>query len=126
MRKVKRRRGGSIVVSLAFAALLGSGTYALTAANTVPGTKAGDGAGTVSGYTVSAIKYTLNSSNPRNADSVSFTLDSAPAVGSSLRAQLTDGGAWHTCTNSGASVTCAITGGVALTSIDQLRVVAAD
>ncbi len=126
MRHIRRRRGRSIVASLAFAALLGSGTYAMTAANTVPATKAGDGTGAVSGYGVSAIKYNLNASNPSSADTVTFTLDSTPVAGSSLKAQVASGGAWYNCINSGANATCTLTGGVAVTSIGQLRVVAAD
>jgi hypothetical protein len=125
-RRHRRRKGGSIVLGMAFAALLASGSYALTAANTVPASKAGDGTGTVSGYAASAINYTLNASNPANADSVAFTLDSTPPAGSELKAQVISGGTWYDCTNTGASVACALTGGVAVTAVNQLRVIAAD
>lgn len=127
MKRVRRRRGGgSVLASLALVAVLGSGSYALTAANTVPATKAGDGTGTVSGYSASSVKYALNAANPSSADSVSFTLDSTPATGSTLKAQVISGGTWYSCTNSGASVTCTLTGGVAVSAVDQLRVIAAD
>ncbi len=124
--KIARRKGSSVVASLLFVAVLGSGSYALTAANTVTGSKAGDGTGTVTGYAVSAVKYTLDSTNPASAISVGFTLDSTPATGSTIKAQVVSGGTWFTCSNSTTTVTCPLTGGVAVTAINQLRVVAAD
>ena len=48
---------------------------AFAAGNTVPASKAGDGAGAISGYTVTNVKHTINASNPRNIDSVAFDLD---------------------------------------------------
>ena len=43
-------------------------TYAFADANTVPDTKAGDGSGTVSGYTVTGVVYNLNTTNPATLD----------------------------------------------------------
>ena len=106
-------------------AMVGAG-YAYTASNTVPNTNAGDGAGTITGYVVSSVKYNLNASNPQNLDSVTFNLDSTPAAGSTLKAQLASSGSWYSCTNVAAAVTCATTSPQAtVAAATQLRVVVA-
>ncbi len=69
----------------AVAMLLSGGAYAFTASNSVPATAAGNGSGTISGYAVSGVTYTLSTASPGTAASpvitgVSFTL--APATGS--------------------------------------------
>ncbi len=102
------------------------GTYAYTAANTVPATKAGDGSGAISGYVLSSIKYNLNGTSPQNIDSVTFNLDSTPATGSTIKAQLDAAGTWYTCTNVVAAVTCTTTSPQAtVAGATQLRVVIA-
>jgi hypothetical protein len=73
MPRVRRRT----ILVVAFAAALALATYAFTASNTVPGSKAGKGEGVISGYTVSNVAYTLATSNPANIDSVAFTLSGA-------------------------------------------------
>ena len=57
--------------------VLSMSIYAFAAANTVPASSAGDGSGAISGYTISAIHYGLNATNPGNVDSVTFTLSAA-------------------------------------------------
>ena len=58
MKNVLRPRSfGMLVIALILAASI----YGFAAANTVPGTSAGDGSGAISGYTVSNIVYGLNS-----------------------------------------------------------------
>jgi hypothetical protein len=100
--------------------------FAFTASNTVPDTKAGDGSGTITGFVVSSVHYTLNDDDPDLADAVSFTLDSAPIAGSTLQAQLVANGAWYTCTNTGTAVSCPTTSPQAtVVSADNLRVVVA-
>jgi hypothetical protein len=112
---------------LALSGAIVAGTYAFTAANTVPASKAGDGTGTVTGYTVSAIHYGLNATNPANVDGVTFTLDSAPVAGSTLRVQLAAAGSWYSCTNAGTAVSCTTTSPQAtVLGVTQLRVVVAD
>ncbi len=69
---------GRLAAVAVLASVLVAGTYAYTAANTVPDTKAGDGSGNVTGYVVSGVHYTLNATTLTNVDSVTFTLDSAP------------------------------------------------
>jgi hypothetical protein len=114
------------VVALVVVAL-SVGAFALTAANTVPDTKAGDGSGTITGYVATSVHYTLNGTDPSKLDSVAFTLDSTPVAGSTLKAQLVSGGNWYTCTNSGTSVTCATTSPQAtVLAANNLRVIIAD
>jgi hypothetical protein len=109
--------------------VLSMAIYGFAAANTVPASNAGDGSGTISGYTVSAIHYNLNATNPGVIDSVTFTLSSAPAAGSTLKIKLVAAGStWYTCSNTGANVTCnnGSTLGASVATADELRVVVAD
>jgi hypothetical protein len=99
--------------------------YAYAAANDVPETGAGDGAETISGYTITGVQYTLGA-DPSQISAVSFNI--APTAGADavrdVRVQLVGGGAWFNCDESGApAVTCAITG-VAVADADNFRVVA--
>lgn len=102
--------------------IISATAYAFAAANTVPATKAGDGSGTISGYTVSNIVYNLNATDPSTIDSVDFTL-SAAAVTAKIKL-VAAGSTWIDCTVvSGNDWTCDTTG-VAVSTIDQLRVIA--
>lgn len=114
-----------LVVPLAVAFVLSIATYALTASNTVPTSKAGTGATAVSGYTVSAVHYGLNATDPRNVDSVTFTLDTAPPAGATMKVKLNQAGpTFYSCTNSGANLTCATTSPQATAATaDELTVV---
>jgi hypothetical protein len=116
---------GRISTVLVLSGAIVAGTYAFTAANTVPATKAGDGQGAITGYIVSTVHYDLNAANPANIDQVTFTLDSTPAVGSTMTAQLVAGGTWYPCTNVVADVTCT-TAGATVLSAANLRVIVAD
>lgn len=105
--------------------ILTTATYALAGANTVPVSKAGDGSGVISGYTVSAIHYILNAV-PTTIDSVTFTLNPAPVSGSTMKIKLVSAGStWYSCTNVTTSVSC-VTSGASVTSANELRVVVAD
>jgi len=118
-----RRKRHRYLLAVAAAALVAPAAYAFTASNTVPGSNAGSGSGSISGYTVSNVSYTLNSSNPQNVDQVAFTI--SPATGT-VKAQLVSGGAWYSCVNSAGSVTCATTSPQATAAaVNQLTVVAA-
>jgi hypothetical protein len=121
MKNVLRPRSfGMLVIALILAASI----YGFAAANTVPGTSAGDGSGTISGYTVSNIVYGLNSDgDPSTIDSVSFTLS---AAASQAYVSFDGGTSWTSCTISGGtSVTCS---GLAesVSAAVSLRVVAAN
>jgi hypothetical protein len=110
-----------VIVVFAFATV----AYASAAANTVPTSKAGDGSAAVSGYTVSAVHYNLNAANPTTIDSVTFTLDTAPVAGGTLKIMLVSGGStWYSCTNVTTAVTCSTTGAPVSTA-NSLEVVAA-
>jgi len=96
--------------------------YAFAASNTVPATKAGDGTGVVSGYTVTSVVYTLNATDPTTLDLVSFDLG---AAATQVKAQLVSSGSWYTCTLDTGTVWECDTSGLTVSTIDQLRVVAA-
>lgn len=58
--------------------VLGAATYGFAAGNTINDAGlAGEGSGDVSGYTVTSVNYTLNSGDPTDFDTVTFTLDAA-------------------------------------------------
>lgn len=120
-----RNRGRKLAGTVLLTVLFAVAAYAFTATNTVPASKAGDGSGAISGYTVSSVAYTLRASDPSYIDKWSFTLDSAAGeVQSKLVAA------------SSAYVSCAIVGGTAVTcdpaaaaepavtAVDGLRVIA--
>lgn len=102
--------------------VIASSAYAFAAANTVPDTKAGDGAGAISGYTVSAVVYNLNASDPSSLDSVDFTLD---AAATNVQIKLVAAGStWYDCVVvTGNNWTCTTTGAT-VSSMDELTVVA--
>lgn len=113
---------------LALILFLAPAIYGFAAANVVPESGAGDGLGTISGYTISTIRYTLNATNPRNIDSVGFNI--APTAGASapttVTVQLNDAGSWFSCSNvSGNNWSCTLTGQTVLDA-SSLRVVAAE
>ncbi|MEJ5201982.1 MAG: hypothetical protein WHV66_07070 [Anaerolineales bacterium] len=108
-----------------FALILSALTFAYAAANTVPISSAGDGQATISGYTVSNIRYILNSTNPSVIDAVEFNLTGA-VTPTTVRIKLvSNGGAWYTCSLSGSTWSCAVNGAVSVLAADQLQVVAA-
>lgn len=100
-------------------------SYAFAASNTVPDTKAGEGSGTVTGYTVTDVVYNLNTTDPSKLDSVAFDLG-ATALAGQVKVQLVaTTGTWYGCTlDTGTVWECATTG-LDVSTIDQLRVVAA-
>ena len=86
------KKSVKIFVLVVLVLALSGFTYAFAAANTVPATKAGDGSGVISGYTITNVKYNLDGTTPSNIASVTFTLDVA-ATSASIR--LVDGGTWY-------------------------------
>ncbi len=111
-----------VLLAVMIVMILAGAAYAFAAANTVPATKAGDGSGTISGYTVTNVVYNLNTTDPSTMDSVNFDL-SAAAVTAKIKL-VAAGSTWYDCTLvSGNSWTCDTTG-VTVVSIDQLRVIA--
>ena len=108
---------------LVVAAALATGVYAFTATNTVPNSSAGAGAGTISGYTVSNVQYQLNATTPSNIDSMTFTLN---ANASTVKAKVVSGSTTYTdCSIAGGvNVTCDFSPDIAITTADQLSVIA--
>ena len=116
-----------ILASTAMLLILSAVAYGFAAANTVPASGAGDGAGAITGYTISAVKYTLNATTPANIDSVSFTLTPVGAAGAptTVKAKLiTSSTTYSACTLATTIWTCNVTGVTALAA-DELRVIAA-
>ena len=112
-----------IIVAFVFASV----ATAFAAANTVPASKAGDGAEVVSGYTISAVHYNLNATNPQNIDSVTFTTNVIVTAGSTVKIKLVGAGTtWYTCTGQGSTSISCTTTGATVVSADSLRVVIAD
>lgn len=102
---MKLFRGRSrFFVLVILALVLGAAVYGFAAANTVPDNNAGEGEGVISGYTVSNIDYTLNSSDPTAFSQVAFDLvlaggGNAPAT-TEVYVGIGDGSTtdWATCT----------------------------
>ncbi len=102
-----------------------AGTYAFTAANTMPAdSHAGDGETVISGYAISGVHYGLNATDPSTMDTVTFTATPAVTAGSAIRVQVVDGGTWYTCPVA-APVVCTVTGEPVL-SANNLRIIIAD
>jgi hypothetical protein len=118
--------GRRVLGSFLLVGLVATGAYAFTASNTVPASKAGDGTGAVSGYVLSSVHYGLNGTDPTKVDSLTFTLNSTPVAGSTIKAKLAS--TWYDCTNSAANVTCDTTVGTQATvqPVTSLQVVVAD
>ena len=115
-----RRR---LVVVTVLALAVACGIYAYAATNTVPSSSVGAGSNTISGYTVTNVAYTLDSTTPTNLNQVAFTI--APTAASTVKVQLAAGGSWYSCTNSTGSVTCNTTSPQATAAAaTQLTVVA--
>jgi len=80
MRKLFNFRTTTVLL---LALILSAIAYGFAAANTVPGSYAGEGEGAVSGYTITNVHYVLDVSvDPSVIDTVTFTTDVAvPATG---------------------------------------------
>ena len=121
---MKRLNGRSRIIGiLVVAAALATGAYAFTATNTVPNSNAGSGSGTISGYTVSGIAYTLNATTPSDIDSMTFTLN---ANASTVKAKIVAASTTYTdCSIAGGvNVTCNFSPDIDITTADQLSVIA--
>jgi hypothetical protein len=97
--------------------------FAVTASNTVPATKAGEGSSVISGYSVSSIQYVLNSTTPSNIDSVKFALDSTATT---VKVRLVSSTSnFYTCTFAASVWTCPTTSPqVTVLAADEFRVIA--
>ena len=116
-------RNLKVLSIVAVVIVLAVSAYAFAAANTVPATKAGDGSGVISGYTVSNVAYNLNAADPSTLDSVDFTL-SAAATQAQIKL-VAAGSTWYTCSVVTSNNWTCDTTGAAVSSMDDLQVVAA-
>jgi hypothetical protein len=119
----------SIVVALVML-VLAAAVYGFAAANTVDATGAGAGSGTISGYEITNVEYTLNSTDPQVLDGVNFDVASLGTLGqpTTVKVQLNStGGAWYACSAGTAPAwTCDTTGtSINVEDMDTLNVVAA-
>jgi hypothetical protein len=106
------------------ALVIATSAYGFAAANTVPDTKAGDGDGDISGYNVTNVTYVLETADPSNIDTVTFTLD-APA--DTVQVQLVTGGTWYEADNGGTGNVWTVdpaAGTLTAVAVNTLRVVA--
>lgn len=119
------RSSSKMFVVVLLALVFATAAFAFAATNTVPGTYAGEGAGAVSGYTVTNVVYNLNATNASNIDSVSFTLN---AAASTVKVRLVTTGSFYNCTNtSGFNWNCNTTSPQAtVAAADELRVIASE
>jgi hypothetical protein len=105
----KRRRRLVVVGLLAF--VLGTTGFAYAASLTFNGGtdagRAGSGTGTISGYDVTNVKYTLDNNDPAVITGVQFAL--TPDTATTAKANI-NGGAWATCAHAGGAWTCPVTG----------------
>jgi hypothetical protein len=114
--------------------ILAAAAYGFAATNTVNDSYAGDGSGTVNGFTVSNIHYTLDTSAAPNiyVGAVEFDLAGPAVLGANASAlvQLSSG-SWYTCDTT-TSVThdmyCDLSSGTEAVgaAFTSLRVVAAE
>jgi hypothetical protein len=117
-----------LLAMLGLMLVLSATAYGFAAANTVPESGAGDGQNTISGYDITNVTYTLNSTTPSNLATVAF--DIAPTAGASapstVKVKLVSASStWFACSNTATTNwSCTITG-VTATQADELRVVAA-
>jgi len=119
-------------IAIAFIILtLGVIAYGYAAANVVPESGAGDGTGTVSGYTVSNIDYVLLSTDPTKVESVALDVAATSGAGEPSEVQITvdSGTTWISCTGPVTNTwTCAFTAlsEPSVSAIESLQVVAAE
>ncbi len=109
--------------------ILATAGFGFAASNSVPESRAGDGEGVISGFTITNISYSVNTTDPSMLSEVSFTVNGGTVVPGDVWVTLVDGSTtWDDCTaSSGATMpanfTCAVN--VAVLAADELRVVAA-
>jgi len=88
--------------------ILTASTYAFAATNTVSQSRAGEGSGSINPYTISNIRYTLDTDNPTQIRSLQ--LDTSPTGGASAPSEVQvriDTGAWVNCSGGPTTWTCA-------------------
>ena len=78
---MRKRHGKARFLGVALiVGVLAAGTYAFTNTNTVPGSRAGQGIGAITGFTITNVAYNESLTNPHKLASVEFDLDTAADV----------------------------------------------
>jgi hypothetical protein len=116
-----------LFVLLAIIVVVVASASAFAASNTVTEHSAGAGKATVSGYTVSLLKYNLDTADPTQIDSVEFKLDKDDAVKGKdavwANVQLDSvGKTWYSCVLTDSLFTCDAP--VAMSTTDELNIIA--
>ena len=129
---LKRRTFSKSLLAGFLVVILAVTTFAFAAANVVPESGAGDDTGTVSGYTISAINYTLLASDPSSIEKVVFDVNAtgpgSPAPAADVQITVDSGTTWVDCTGPvGVTWTCTFAGGSesSVLAVTDLQVVAA-
>jgi hypothetical protein len=125
MRRKNTRSKGRFFAVLAVAGLIGVATYAFTNTNSVDPSRAGNGAGAISGYLVTDVQYTLNPLDPATISAYSFDLDGDART---VKASLTGAAPYDNCAETNAVTdvwTCTPLVPSAVTDATNLRVIAA-
>jgi hypothetical protein len=109
--------------------IVAAGVYAFAAANVVPESGAGDGTGTISGYTVTNVTYDTNDDgDPATLDEVTFDIAATASAGAPTEVFVeVDAGTdnWFSCADGGGGTwACTITS-TNTVDADALNVVAA-
>lgn len=105
-------------------AVLAVSAFGFAAANIGPGeTQAGESDETISGYTISGVKYNLVATNPQQIESVEFAASPAIVATDSVFVQL-DGNGWTDCSGvSGSPVTCTLSSPVNVLDADNFQLI---
>ncbi len=121
----RNRKRYALAALLAF--VVATSGYAFAATNTVGASNAGDGSATVSPFTVSAVKWTLNASDPTKIGGLTFTISPA-ATAVRVGVDVGSGASWLAATDctvtGGTSVSCTPTSTVGTQALVGLRVAA--
>jgi len=120
-----------VLTAIALILLLAVVAFGYAAANIVPESGAGDGTGTVSGYTITNIDYTLLTSDPSKVESLTLDVTATTGAGIAGDVRITvDGGTtWVTCTGPVTNTwTCTFTAlfEPSVSAITDLQVVAVE
>lgn len=125
---IRFSRTTSLVAALGVAGIVIGSSVAFTASNTVEASKAGSGSGTISGYAVTNVDYTLDATTPSNIASVAFRVTGDVTGHQAYVKLVAAGGTWFSCTLSAydstggyTPVSCTTTGTTA-SSADSLTV----
>jgi hypothetical protein len=123
-----KSRLGIVLIAGSAVLVLAALFYAFAAANIVPETGAGVGSGTITGYTITNVTYTLDNTDPSLITAVDFDL--VPTAGANppqvVYVKLIEpGGSWYSCAVAAGAASCTISPGISASSANTLTVSAA-